>query len=48
MSIAQICDLNPKYYKVRKGLGKLGSSHQQSTHGSNYSEKPATWALTMI
>lgn len=43
MSIAQKCDLNPKYYNIRKGLRKLGGTLQQSSGGSNYSQKPATF-----
>ena len=40
MSVAQECDLNPKYSNVSKGFGKFDSTLCQSSGGSNYSRKP--------
>ena len=40
MSIAQKCDLNPKYYNIRKAFGIHDSTPQQSSSDSNYYQKP--------
>ena len=39
MSVAQECDLNPKYSNVSKGFGKFDSTLCQCSGGSNYSHK---------
>lgn len=48
MLIAQKCDLNPKYYNVRKGFGKIDSTIEQSSGDSNYSQKLARFFFNIL